>query len=72
MRDFDVQVSSTNSNDASFVTVLSATLLNNGQLQEFVFPSGPARARYFEVCAEKQLRQHQQYSARYFQRGGGW
>ena len=48
VRDFDVQVSSTDFNDASFVTVLSATLLNNGQLQEFVLPGGPARARYLK------------------------
>ncbi len=48
VRDFDVQVSSTDSNDASFVTVLSATLLNNGQLQEFVLPGGPTRARYLK------------------------
>ncbi len=48
VRDFDVQVSSTNTNDASFVTVLSATLLNNGQMQEFVLPGGPARARYLK------------------------
>jgi RHS repeat-associated protein len=46
VKDFDVQVSATTSDDASFVTVLSATYVNNGQLQEFVFPGGPARARF--------------------------
>ena len=49
VRDFDVRVSSTTSADASFVTVLSATLLNNGQLQEFIIPGGPARARYIRL-----------------------
>ena len=48
VKDFDVQVSSTTSADASFTTVLTATLLNNGQLQEFVFPGGPARARFIK------------------------
>ncbi|MGH9871912.1 MAG: PKD domain-containing protein, partial [Pyrinomonadaceae bacterium] len=48
VKDFDVQVSSTNSDDASFLAVLSATYLNNGQLQEFVLPGGPARARYIK------------------------
>src|SRR6185436_13122529 len=37
VKDFDVKISSTGSDDASFVTVLSATMLNNGKLQEFVF-----------------------------------
>ncbi len=49
LKDFDVQISSTTSDDASFVTVLSATMLNNGQLQEFVFPGGPVRARYLKL-----------------------
>ncbi|MEK6280646.1 MAG: PKD domain-containing protein [Acidobacteriota bacterium] len=48
VRDFEVQVSSTTSNDASFATVLTATHLNNGQLQEFVLPGGPARARFIK------------------------
>jgi RHS repeat-associated protein len=49
LRDFDVQVSATTSDDASFVTVLSATLLNNGQLQEFVLPGGPLQAHYIKL-----------------------
>ena len=46
VKDFDVQVSATTSDDSSFVTVLTATYVNNGLLQEFVFPGGPARARF--------------------------
>ncbi|HEY0764376.1 MAG TPA: PKD domain-containing protein [Pyrinomonadaceae bacterium] len=46
VKDFEVQVSATTSDDTSFVTVLNATYVNNGLLQEFVFPGGPARARY--------------------------
>src|SRR5439155_248233 len=38
VKDFEVQISSSTSDPSSFVTVLTATLLNNGQLQEFVFP----------------------------------
>lgn len=49
LKDFDVQVSATTSNDTSFVTVFSGTLFNTGQLQEFVFPGGPARARYIKL-----------------------
>jgi hypothetical protein len=49
LKDFDVQVSATTSADASFVTVLSATLLNNGQLQEFLLPGGPVQARYLKL-----------------------
>jgi RHS repeat-associated protein len=48
VKDFDVKISSTTSDDASFVTVLSATMLNNGKLQEFVFPGGLARAKYLK------------------------
>ncbi|MEP6636018.1 MAG: PKD domain-containing protein, partial [Acidobacteriota bacterium] len=49
LKDFDVAVSATTSDDSSFVTVFSGTLLNTGQLQEFVFPGGPARARYVKL-----------------------
>nr|MBA2702657.1 PKD domain-containing protein [Blastocatellia bacterium] len=49
LKDFDVQISSTTTDDASFVTVLSATMLNNGQLQEFVFPGGSIRAHYLKL-----------------------
>ncbi len=48
VKDFEVQVSATTSADASFVTVLNATYINNGQLQEFVFPGGPARAKFIK------------------------
>ena len=51
LKDFEVQISSTTSADASFTTVLSATLLNNGQLQEFVLPGGPRYARYLKLIA---------------------
>lgn len=46
VKDFQVQISATTSDDASFVTVLNATYVNNGQLQEFLIPGGPARARF--------------------------
>lgn len=49
LKDFEVQISSTNSDDASFATVLNGTVLNTGQLQEFVFPAGPTRARYIKL-----------------------
>ncbi|HET9713325.1 MAG TPA: discoidin domain-containing protein, partial [Pyrinomonadaceae bacterium] len=49
VKDFEVQVSATTSADASFATVLNATYANNGQLQEFIFPGGPARARFIKV-----------------------
>ncbi|HEV2904090.1 MAG TPA: discoidin domain-containing protein, partial [Pyrinomonadaceae bacterium] len=49
VKDFDVQISATTSDDASFVTVLSGTLLNNTQMQEFVLPGGPVRARYLKL-----------------------
>jgi RHS repeat-associated protein len=49
LKDFDVQVSATTSDDAGFVTVLSATVLNNGQLQEFVLPGGPVGGHYIEL-----------------------
>lgn len=48
VKDFDVLVSATTSDDSSFVTVLSATYINNTLLQEFVFPGGPVRARYIK------------------------
>ncbi|MEO8435564.1 MAG: PKD domain-containing protein [Pyrinomonadaceae bacterium] len=49
VKDFEVRISSTNEDDASFATVLSATLLNTGQLQEFVFAGGPMPARYIKL-----------------------
>ncbi|HXM51466.1 MAG TPA: PKD domain-containing protein [Pyrinomonadaceae bacterium] len=49
LKDFEVQVSGTTSADASFVTVLSGTQLNNGQLQEFIFPGGPVRAHFIKL-----------------------
>ncbi len=51
LKDFEVQISSTTADDASFSTVLSATLLNNGQLQEFVLPGGPRHALYLKLIA---------------------
>ncbi len=48
VKDFEVQISATTSDDHSFFTVLNATYLNNGQLQEFVLPGGPARARFIK------------------------
>lgn len=48
VKDFDVLVSATTSDDASFVVVLSATYLNNNLLQEFVFPGGAVRARFIK------------------------
>ena len=53
VKDFDVQISATTSDDASFVTVLSGTLLNNAQMQEFVFPGGPVRTRLLEAIAQE-------------------
>ncbi|PYS41722.1 MAG: hypothetical protein DMF71_10775, partial [Acidobacteria bacterium] len=52
VKDFEVQISSTTSDPSSFVAVLTATLLNNGQLQEFVFPGGPIRAKYLKFLAK--------------------
>jgi RHS repeat-associated protein len=52
LKNFEVQVSATTADDASFVTVLSATLLNNGQLQEFVLAGGLVRARYIKLLAK--------------------
>jgi RHS repeat-associated protein len=49
VKDFDVQISATTSDDASFVTVLSGTLLNNTQMQEFVLPGGPVRTRFLKL-----------------------
>ena len=49
VKDFEVKISSTTLDSASFVTVLSGTMLNNGQLHEFVFPGGPARAKYLQL-----------------------
>jgi uncharacterized repeat protein (TIGR01451 family) len=46
-RDFEVQVSTTTSEEAAFVTVLSATLRNDGTLQKFSFP--PVEARYVRL-----------------------
>ena len=48
VKDFEVQVSATTSDDASFVTVLTATYINNGQLQEFAFPAGALRVRFIK------------------------
>jgi RHS repeat-associated protein len=52
LKDFEVQISATTADDASFTTALTATLINNGQLQEFVFPGGPQRARYLKLIAK--------------------
>src|SRR5687768_6702850 len=49
VQDFEVQISATTSDAASFVTVLNASYINNGQLQEFVLPGGPARARFIKL-----------------------
>jgi PKD repeat protein len=46
-RDFEVQVSTTTSEEAAFATVLTATLRNNGTLQTFSFP--PVEARYVRL-----------------------
>ncbi len=51
-RDFDVLVSTTTDDNAAFTGVLSATLANNGQLQEFVFPGGPSRARFVRLLVK--------------------
>ena len=48
VKDFEVQISATTSDAAGFVTVLNASYVNNGQLQEFVLPGGPARARFIK------------------------
>ena len=70
LKDFEVQISATTSDDASFVTALTATLLNNGQLQEFVFPAGPQRGALPEADRQKQLRRRKQHYARHFQSCG--
>ncbi len=47
-----VLVSTTTDDNAAFTGVLSATLANNGLLQEFVFPGGPARARFLRLLVK--------------------
>ncbi len=51
VRDFEVLVSTTSDDDAAFTPVLSATNLNNAQLQEFAFPGGARPARYVRLVA---------------------
>ncbi len=51
MRDFEFLASTTTDADAAFTSILSGTLLNNGQPQEFVFPGGAVRARYVKLLA---------------------
>ncbi|HKO42296.1 MAG TPA: PKD domain-containing protein [Pyrinomonadaceae bacterium] len=48
VKDFEVQISATTSDAAGFITVLNASYINSGQLQEFVLPGGPARARFIK------------------------
>jgi len=52
VKNFEVQISATTADDANFVTALRATLLNTGQLQEFVFPGGPSRAHYIRLIPQ--------------------
>ncbi len=42
-KDFELQVSTTGAADSSFSTVLTGTLVNSTQLQDFYFPVTPAR-----------------------------
>ena len=56
VKDFEVQVSATTSDTNSFTTALNATYLNNGQLQEFVFPGGPRRARFIKFLPKNNHR----------------
>jgi len=51
VKDFEVWVSTTTADDAAFTRVLAATAADNGQVQEFVFPGGPAPARYVKYVA---------------------
>ncbi|HEY7510113.1 MAG TPA: Ig-like domain-containing protein, partial [Vicinamibacteria bacterium] len=46
VRDFEVWVSATTADPAAFTQVLSAVALNDGTIQTFLFPGGPAEARY--------------------------
>lgn len=46
VRNFEVWVSSTTPDDASFAKVLTATAALNPALQTFMFPGGPVQARY--------------------------
>jgi RHS repeat-associated protein len=52
VKDFDILVSATDDADASFVRVLSATLKNDGVLNEYAFPGGAVRARYVKLLAK--------------------
>jgi hypothetical protein len=49
VKHIEVQISATTSHAASFITVLDASYINNGELQEFVLPGGPARARFIKL-----------------------
>ncbi len=50
VRDFEVQVSSTSSNDSDFHTVLSATMApNSNARQEFAFSGGPVVMRFIKL-----------------------
>ncbi len=49
-KDFELQVSTTDSADASFTTVLAATLTNSTQLQDFYL--APVQARYVRLLLE--------------------
>ncbi|MBX2999576.1 MAG: tandem-95 repeat protein [Caldilineaceae bacterium] len=51
VKDFEVWVSATDANDASFTRVLSATAADNGNLQEFILPGGPVAARFVKYVA---------------------
>lgn len=46
VRDFEVWVSATTTDDAAFTRVLAATAADSAALQEFAFPDGPVQARY--------------------------
>ena len=52
VKDFDVLVSSTTDDPASFRKVLSATNVNNAQIQTFAFPGGAVRARYVKLVVK--------------------
>jgi len=51
LKDFEVLVSATTDEDSALTSVLSGTLLNNSQVQEFLLPGGPVRARYVKLLA---------------------
>jgi RHS repeat-associated protein len=48
VQDFEIWLSTTTSEDAAFTRVLDGTVANDRTVQTFLFPNGPAMARYIK------------------------